>query len=151
MLGASVVLVALVCCVVVGIAVTRTSSKSSGPAIDVGRAARERIARSVAKSRAALASGLKIAPATGATAVGPDQPVVVAARTGVLSSVRVTSSDGKDVEGAFSLGADEWHSVAPLAYGTAYRVSATVATVVEGSACRRNRRRRSRRSRRRPR
>ena len=129
-LGATVVLAALACCVAVGIAVTRTSSQSKVPAGDAGRAARERIAISVAKSRAALTSGLTIVPATGATSVAPDAPIVVTAGAGVLSGVRVTSSGGAPIEGEFSLGADQWHSIAPLAYDTAYRVTATVATVV---------------------
>jgi Uncharacterized protein conserved in bacteria len=129
-LGATVVLVALACCVAVGIAVTRTSSQPETPVADTPRAAREQTAIRVAKSRAALAAGLTIAPATGATSVAPDARVVVTARTGVLSDVRVTSSDGAPVEGEFSLGADRWHSIEPLAYGRAYRVTATVATVV---------------------
>lgn len=129
-LGATVVLMALACCVAVGIAVTRTSSQSKVPAADTGRAARERIAISIAKSRAALTAGLTIVPTTGATAVPPDAPVVVTAGTGVLSDVRVASSNGATIEGEFSLGADQWHSIEPLAYGTAYRVTAAVATVV---------------------
>jgi lipoprotein-anchoring transpeptidase ErfK/SrfK len=120
----------LACCVAVGIAVTRTSSQSEALLADPGRAARERTAISLAKSRATLAAGLTIVPTTGATSVAPDAPIVVTARTGSLSDVGVTSSDGGPIEGKFSLGADQWHSISPLAYGTAYQVTATVATVV---------------------
>jgi lipoprotein-anchoring transpeptidase ErfK/SrfK len=125
-IGGAIALAALVCCVAVGFAVTRTSSQPA----DTGLAARQRTEISLAKSRAALAAGLKIAPATGATSVAPDTPIVVTAGTGVVSDVRVTSSDGPPVEGEFSVGSDQWHSTVPLAYGTEYRVAATVATVV---------------------
>lgn len=128
-LGTTVVLVALACCVAVGFAVTRTSSQPETP----GRAARGPTAVSLAKSRAALAANLTIVPKSGATAVAPDAPIVVRAGTGVLSDVRATSSDGAPIEGEFSLRADQWHSIKPLAYGTAYRVTATVAKVVAES------------------
>jgi lipoprotein-anchoring transpeptidase ErfK/SrfK len=125
-LGAAVALAALACCVAVGFAVTRTASQPA----DTGLAARQRTEVSLAKSRAALEAGLKIVPATGATSVAPDAPVVVTAGTGVVSAVRVTASDGSPVAGEFSVGSDQWHSTEPLAYGTTYRVAATVATVV---------------------
>src|SRR6478672_2662071 len=127
-LGVTVVLVALACCVVVGIAVTRTSEPDSS-----GGAVPEPTATSLAKSRAALAAGLTIVPTTGATSVPPDAPIVVKAGTGVLSEVRATSSDGAPIEGEYSLRADQWHSTKPLAYGTEYRVTATVAKVVAAS------------------
>lgn len=129
-LGATVVLVALACSVAVGIAVTRTSETS---AAGTGRAANGPTAISLAKSRAALAADLTIVPTSGGTSVAPDAPIVVRAGTGVLSDVRATSSDGAPVEGEFSFRADQWHSTERLAYGTAYRVTATVAKVVAES------------------
>jgi lipoprotein-anchoring transpeptidase ErfK/SrfK len=110
----------------VGIALTRTSSQPAG----ARRAALGSSAGNLAKSRAALAAGLTIVPATGAASVAPDAPIVVTARTGFLDRVRVTSPDGATIDGRFSLLADEWRSIEPLAYGTAYRVAAAAATVV---------------------
>jgi len=111
--GATVVLAALACCVAVGVFVTRTSSAAESPAVGASHAQRQHTAVSVEQSRAALLGGLTFAPATGATAVAPDAPVVVKAGIGTLADVSVTASTGAKVAGEFSLTAAVWTSTAP--------------------------------------
>jgi len=64
---------------------------------------------------------LDVTPADRATGVRPDAPVKVRAVSGKLSTVRVTGSDGKAVEGKLAQGA--WTSTARLRPSTAYTVT----------------------------
>jgi lipoprotein-anchoring transpeptidase ErfK/SrfK len=110
---------------VAGVFVTRTTGDVAAP----GRAAGSLPPTTVSASqtRAALAAGLTFAPAAGATAVPPTTPIVVKAAAGQLSDVRVTSSGGQIVRSSVSWSHDGWRLEGPLAYGTLYRVTATVA------------------------
>jgi lipoprotein-anchoring transpeptidase ErfK/SrfK len=86
-----------------------------GPTKD---AARERAERD-------LASGVRIAPSSGATDVAADAPVVVVAANGRLAEVRVASTTGGVVAGMLTPAATQWQSTAPLSYGATYQVSVT--------------------------
>jgi len=125
--GTTVVLVALACCVAAGLLATRTTS-GSGPrgAAAGSNAARSQTAISVEQRRAELTAGLTFVPATGATAVAPDTPIVVKAAAGKVSDVRVTTSSGAAVARDVAWTYDGWESQGTLAYGTSYRVTATV-------------------------
>ncbi len=79
------------------------------------------------RAERALASGVRIAPSSGATDVAADAPVVVAAATGRLADVRVTSTTGAVVAGMLTPAATQWQSTAPLDYGVTYQVSVTAA------------------------
>lgn len=100
-------------------------SEARGLSVDSGRA-RQQSASNRSEVRAELAASLSIVPASGATSVAPDAPIVVAAGAGHLTSVRVTSSSGTAVAGALRSSAGQWRSSGPLAYGTVYRVAARV-------------------------
>jgi lipoprotein-anchoring transpeptidase ErfK/SrfK len=76
--------------------------------------------------RAALLASVKFAPAPGATVVAPNAPIVVKAGRGHLVAVRVTSQARAVVRGTLAPAAHEWRSRGPLAYGTTYKVTATV-------------------------
>jgi lipoprotein-anchoring transpeptidase ErfK/SrfK len=76
--------------------------------------------------RAALAASVNFAPAPGATAVAPNEPIVVKGGKGHLVAVRVTSQSRVAVDGTLTPSANEWRSRGSLAYGTAYTVTATV-------------------------
>lgn len=65
-------------------------------------------------------------PAAGATAVAPDTPIVVKAGAGRISNVRVTTASGAPVARDVAWLYDGWQSEGALAYGTSYRVVATV-------------------------
>ena len=108
--------------VAIGVIVTRTSrvATGDGPAVrtpDV--AAHARVVR------ARLTSALRIDPAAGATGVPPSAPVVVHAGAGRLVAVHVTTADGKAVAGELAA-ANEWRATEVLAYGTQYRVAASM-------------------------
>jgi lipoprotein-anchoring transpeptidase ErfK/SrfK len=90
-------------------------------------------ATSIAKLRASLASAVTFAPSPGATSVAPDNPIVVKAQTGRISTVHVTSSGGAAVAGMLSTAGDTWQSSGSLAYGTDYHVAATVSDVTAGT------------------
>src|SRR5260221_8264263 len=124
--GTTVVLLALACCVAVGLFITRTDTGPSSAAI----ARQERVrrdAQNVAAERVELAADLTFAPARGATAVAPTTPIVVTAKSGRISNVRVTTSSGAAVPLDVSWSYQQWRSDATLAYSTDYRVTATVA------------------------
>jgi lipoprotein-anchoring transpeptidase ErfK/SrfK len=86
-----------------------------GATSDSGRARAER----------ALASGVRIAPTSGATNVAADAPVVVVAANGRLANVRVTSTTGDLVAGMLTPAQTQWQSTVPLDYGATYHVSVT--------------------------
>lgn len=67
---------------------------------------------------------LQILPAPGASAVPPDEPVVVTAAQGKLQLVRLTGPAG-DVSGVLGPDATTWTSTDVLAIGAVYSVSAT--------------------------
>ena len=83
-------------------------------------------AASEAELRTALAASVTFAPTPGATAIAPNVPIVVKGGTGRLVAVRVTSKSRVGVDGTLVPATNEWHSSGALAYGTAYRVTATV-------------------------
>src|SRR5690349_19772484 len=99
-------------------------------AVIVSGAARVSESSAVAESeiRAALTGSLKFAPAPGATAVSPNAAIVVRVGRGHLVAVRVTSQNGLVVGRPFVRSAREWRSSGSLAYGTVYKVAATVAS-----------------------
>ena len=74
-----------------------------------------------------------ILPAAGTRSVSPAEPVIVRARNGALSSVRMTNAAGRQVQGRLSADRATWSSTEPLGYGRQYMVSA-VATRGAGSA-----------------
>ena len=123
--GTTVVLLALACCVAVGLFVTRTDTGPSSAAIARQEGAR-RDAQNVAAERTELAADLTFAPARGATAVAPTTPIVVTAKSGRISNVHVTTSSGAAVPVDVSWSYQQWRSDAILAYSTDYRVTATV-------------------------
>jgi lipoprotein-anchoring transpeptidase ErfK/SrfK len=125
--GTTVVLVAIACCVAVGVFATRTTRASTTRGAGVGsNTVAGQNAISAQQQRAALTAGLTFLPATGATAVAPDAPIVVKARTGRVSDVRVTTASGAPVARDVAWTYDGWQSQGTLAYGTSYRVTATV-------------------------
>lgn len=67
---------------------------------------------------------LQITPAAGASAVPPDEPVVVTAAQGKLELVRLLGPDG-EVGGTLGPDATSWISAGVLAIGAAYTLSAT--------------------------
>ncbi|HEX4491259.1 MAG TPA: Ig-like domain-containing protein [Acidimicrobiia bacterium] len=112
--------IVVVAVVAVGIVATRSShvTGSSAP----GSASS---APSAGQIRARLAANLRVLPASGATAVSPATPVVVHAGAGTVASVQLTSAQGA-VAGRL-VAANEWQATGELAYGTQYRIVATVA------------------------
>src|SRR5258708_11091114 len=124
--GTTVVLLALACCVAVGLFITRTDTGRSSAAIARQERAR-RDAQNVAAERVELAADLTFAPARGATAVAPTTPIVVTAKSGRISNVRVTTSSGAAVPLDVSWSYQQWRSDATPAYSTDYRVTATTA------------------------
>jgi lipoprotein-anchoring transpeptidase ErfK/SrfK len=121
------VLLALACCVAAGVFATRTTSESAARGGATASTSPPEV--SAAQTRAALTAGLTFVPAAGATAVPPTTPIVVKATAGKLSDVRVTSSSGEVVRRHVSWSHDGWRldGSGSLAYGTLYRVTATVA------------------------
>ena len=97
-------------------------------AVIVSGASRLSESRAVGESeiRAGLAASVKFAPVPGATAVAPNAPIVVKAGRGQLVAVRVTSQSRAVVGGTLAPSAHEWRSRGSLAYGTTYKVTATV-------------------------
>jgi lipoprotein-anchoring transpeptidase ErfK/SrfK len=93
----------------------------------VGAAARlsESGAPSPAEVRAALAASVSFSPESGATAVAPNQPIVVHGGSGRLVTVQAKSETGA-VTGELLASANEWRSRGPLDVGARYRVTATV-------------------------
>ncbi|MDX6567328.1 MAG: hypothetical protein QOE10_2990, partial [Gaiellales bacterium] len=127
MVGTTIVLVALACCVAAGLLVTRTTGGSAPRGAGSGsNSAGNETAISAEQQRATLTAGLTFAPASGATAVAPDSPIVVKAAAGKVSDVRVTTSTGDAVARDVAWTYDGWESHGTLAYGTSYRVTATV-------------------------
>jgi len=70
------------------------------------------------------APSVSFTPAKGSSGVRPDQQVQVSAADGKLTSVKVRTSDGKEVGGDLGTDGTSWHSSVPLTPGTAYTVSA---------------------------
>jgi lipoprotein-anchoring transpeptidase ErfK/SrfK len=64
-------------------------------------------------------------PAANASAVAPGAPVVVKATNGTLNAVTVSAAAGSQVRGSLDAAKATWTSIGKLAFGTAYRVSAT--------------------------
>jgi lipoprotein-anchoring transpeptidase ErfK/SrfK len=95
--------------------------------------AREQPPGNRSEVRAELAASLSFVPASGASSVAPDAPIVVKAGAGHLTTVRVTSSSGVAIAGALTSGGDHWRSSGSLAYGTVYRVTATVSGELHAS------------------
>jgi lipoprotein-anchoring transpeptidase ErfK/SrfK len=105
--------------VAVGVIVTRSSHETgsdSTAAVPSGPSARE--------LRTRLAAGLRVLPASGATAVSPATPVIVHAAAGRLESVQLTSAHG--AVGGQLVAANEWQATGDLTYGTRYTISSTV-------------------------
>jgi lipoprotein-anchoring transpeptidase ErfK/SrfK len=80
-----------------------------------------------ARAARALAAAVRITPASGTTDLAPGAPVVVQTRAGRLTKVRVIASTGAVIAGSSSSTHKTWRSTDALAYGTSYRVAATVA------------------------
>jgi lipoprotein-anchoring transpeptidase ErfK/SrfK len=101
-----------------------------GVAVAVTAGAAERLSESqalgVSEIRAALAASVKFSPAPGATAVSPNVPIVVKAGAGQLVAVRVTWQGQLVDRGSLTRSANQWRSSRALAYGTEYKVTATV-------------------------
>ena len=124
--GTAVVLLALACCVAVGLFITRTTDTAPTSAAIARQELARRHTQDLAAERASLAAGLRFAPARGTTAVAPSTPIVVTAAAGRISNVRVTTSSGAAVPVDVSWSYREWRSDRVLDYGTGYRVTATV-------------------------
>jgi lipoprotein-anchoring transpeptidase ErfK/SrfK len=73
----------------------------------------------------AAPAAVAIQPAANAASVAPSNPVVVKATGGTLTTVAVTGPAGKRVGGALDAAKTSWTSKDKLAFGTAYKVSAT--------------------------
>jgi lipoprotein-anchoring transpeptidase ErfK/SrfK len=73
-----------------------------------------------------LLAGIAFSPARGESTVAPTTPVVVTAKVGRLTDVRVTRADGARVSGSFDARAHGWRSHEQLAFGSTYQVTATV-------------------------
>ena len=126
-IGATGVVLVLVGFVVVGVTVGSATRLAESQPTRVGsQTARERPGNNVSELRAALAASLTFVPASGATSVAPDAPIVVKAGAGHLAAVRVTSSSGVAVAGGLTWSADKWQSSGSLAYGAVYHVTASV-------------------------
>jgi lipoprotein-anchoring transpeptidase ErfK/SrfK len=108
--------------VAIGVTVTRASRVADDAAPGARTASG---AAHTGDARARLTSALTITPAANATAVSPSAPVVVHAGSGTLGGVHLTTADGHAVAGQL-VAANEWQATAVLAYGTQYRVAATV-------------------------
>jgi lipoprotein-anchoring transpeptidase ErfK/SrfK len=99
-------------------------------AVTVGAADRlsESRGRSTSEIRAALAASVKFSPAPGTTAVAPNTPIIVKAVAGHLTAVRVTWQGQLVAGGPLDRPAKEWRSSGTLAYGSQYKVTATVSS-----------------------
>ncbi len=124
-IGTAAVALVLAACVTIGVTVggaTRLSEADSHQSASTTT----KPPKSPAEIRAELASALEIEPTSGTTAIAPNTPVVVKAGVGRLTAVNVTTATGTPVPGALTPSAAQWRSLGRLAYGTDYRVRATV-------------------------
>jgi len=121
--GATVTVLAVACCLGVAVtvsgAVRSTTKRADHATVALGPTSDARRAR----VEQTLASGVRIVPASGAMNVAADAPVVVLAADGHLATVQVTSTTGALVAGLLTPTGSQWQSIAPLDYGTTYRVS----------------------------
>jgi lipoprotein-anchoring transpeptidase ErfK/SrfK len=121
--GTIVTFVAGTCCLAfvatVGIASRAGPKRSDGASVSVDPAHDASGAR-------ALAAAARITPANGTTDLAPDAPIVVETRAGRIANVQLTSTAGAPIAGLVSSTRTKWQSAEPLAYGTTYRVTATV-------------------------
>jgi lipoprotein-anchoring transpeptidase ErfK/SrfK len=122
--GLITALAAIGCLLIAGTVGVATRSDSA-PRADGARVAVE--SKHDATRARALAAAVRIAPANGTTDFSPAAPVIVRAGAGALTKVRVAADDGGNVAGRLNASGDTWQSIAPLAYGTTYRVTARVA------------------------
>ncbi|MBC2640724.1 MULTISPECIES: Ig-like domain-containing protein [unclassified Rhodococcus (in: high G+C Gram-positive bacteria)] len=68
---------------------------------------------------------ITVAPADGASAVNPLDPVSVSTAGGTLETVTMTNEEGRAVEGIFTPDRLSWKPGVPLGYGRAYTVAVT--------------------------
>jgi lipoprotein-anchoring transpeptidase ErfK/SrfK len=115
------------------VAALGVSSCQSGSA--PAAAAPKAAATTTATAQPADPATVSVTPQDGSRTARPDRPVRVSADGGVLSSVTLTDSKGRPVEGAFTEDHAGWTSTGRLAVRTTYTVSA-VATNSAGEATR---------------
>jgi lipoprotein-anchoring transpeptidase ErfK/SrfK len=81
---------------------------------------------SQAVSAAESAAQIQVQPTLGSKDVNPSTPIKVNVNSGRLTSVKVTSADGRRLPGKVSLDAHSWVSdTSSLGYGQTYRVAVT--------------------------
>ncbi|WP_239015114.1 Ig-like domain-containing protein [Streptomyces sp. CdTB01] len=80
----------------------------------------------------ARAAAVSLSPVVKGDAVIADEPLVLKARDGKLSSVTVTAPDGKALDGAVSADGASWTSAHATAYDTAYTFKARL-TAADGT------------------
>jgi lipoprotein-anchoring transpeptidase ErfK/SrfK len=112
--------------VAVGVTVGGAARVSEAEGVSPSATVVEHRTKGLLQARAALAASLKFAPASGATAVPPDAPIVVKTGAGHVAGVRVTAPTGDAVAGTLTPSTGEWKPDGSLAYDTVYRVDATV-------------------------
>src|SRR5919107_5600414 len=98
-------------------------------------AAPKAAATTTTTAQPAAAATVRVTPEDGSRSARPDRPVTVTADGGVLSSVTLTDSKGRAVDGAYTQGHAGWTSTGRLAVRSTYTVRA-VATNADGQATR---------------